>query len=287
MAIVRIRQGEATFAERIKNFERFVCERENIRLRKEAGKPQPWSHDTILNTYHFCNVRRADDRVTKWIGGWLPAAKRTRWFACAVARWINEPKTLEKLPSLEEKWQPGATLRVLNRMADNGEQIFNAAYIITGALSQRGETKRQTVVENILTPLWLRPPLIDKESCEKSWRNLLPYPGMGTFMAGQIVADWQTFGVIDGLDKNTWAPLGPGSIRGLAYLFGHKPNKNQENGVIEMRQVATYLDKFTEKGLLPELTLHDVQNCLCEFSKYIRGNAKRKHVPFNSQGELF
>ena len=50
--------------------ERFVAvmrERENIRLRREQGLSRPWTSDPFLQHYRFCNIRREDDRTTRWI----------------------------------------------------------------------------------------------------------------------------------------------------------------------------------------------------------------------------
>jgi hypothetical protein len=266
---------------KLDHFVDFVLEREAIRKRKEAGAPRPWTDDPILDKYSFCNVRRADDRVTKFIGEWLPTNPRTRWFACAVARWFNEPKTLAKLPSLDVRWQPAATLRVLRDISRQGNSIFRAAYIITGALSKKGDTKYETVVNSVLTPLWNKIPRLATDSIEGSWHELRKYPGMGSFMAGQIVADWQTFGVINGRDVNTWAPLGPGSTKGLNEIFGEQPDRpklNQKQAVWEMQIVRLHMSKRAPQ-LTSTLSLHDIQNCLCEYSKYCRGYAKTYYKP--------
>lgn len=45
----------------------WIRAREAIRLKKEAGAPPPWIEDPILATYRFCNVRREDDLVTRWV----------------------------------------------------------------------------------------------------------------------------------------------------------------------------------------------------------------------------
>ena len=42
----------------------WALEREAIRLRKEAGRPLPWTDDPILATGRFCNVYREYDRRT-------------------------------------------------------------------------------------------------------------------------------------------------------------------------------------------------------------------------------
>ena len=44
----------------------FVAERELVRHRKESGTPGPWTDDPVLQQYRFTNVRRRDDRMTKW-----------------------------------------------------------------------------------------------------------------------------------------------------------------------------------------------------------------------------
>ena len=45
----------------------WIEERERMRARKGADAPQPWTVDEILRTGRFCNVRREDDAVTRWI----------------------------------------------------------------------------------------------------------------------------------------------------------------------------------------------------------------------------
>src|ERR1044072_865418 len=75
-------------------------ERENIRKKKAAGLPPPWTENPILQTYRFCNVRRRDDRVSQWlIGNVLNFCEDfddkmvfIKW--SALCRWVNWPPTL-------------------------------------------------------------------------------------------------------------------------------------------------------------------------------------------------
>ena len=48
----------------IENFLWFIEERENIRLKKEAGLPKPWSEDFILHKCHFLNLNTIHDPGT-------------------------------------------------------------------------------------------------------------------------------------------------------------------------------------------------------------------------------
>ena len=45
----------------------WVKERLQIYYSKESNEPKPWTKDTILQQYKFCNVHREHDTVTKWI----------------------------------------------------------------------------------------------------------------------------------------------------------------------------------------------------------------------------
>jgi hypothetical protein len=96
--------------------------------------------------------------------------------------------------------------------------------------------------------------------------------GIQTFIAGQVSADLTYLrGQLDNaIDLYSWAPMGPGSQRGLNRLHergigkGFTENKfNQE--LIEAREVIIDSnDKFKD------LTLHDTQSIFCEFDKYLR-----------------
>jgi hypothetical protein len=265
-----------TETDRKTSFLRFVNERENVRLRRAKGGPAPWTSDEILRDYHFCNVKRSDDRVTQWIGNWVAQwNKPNRWFACAVARWINEPETLEQLPT---SWNPAVYKRTLDRMYVNGVKIFRAAYIINGT---PGVKKYVSVVDTVLGSLAKDPPGNLPNSFEMCWRLMREYPGHGSFMAGQIAFDWHTFGIVKAVDALTWAPLGPGSIRGLNIIFmGNADAKkmSQDQGVLWLRELRTMVGEALP-NVGKRLELMDIQNCCCEFNKYVRGYSKTKFVP--------
>src|SRR5258708_3861181 len=45
----------------------FAAERQAILDRRVAGAARPWTHDLILQTFKFCNVYRAVDRVSQYM----------------------------------------------------------------------------------------------------------------------------------------------------------------------------------------------------------------------------
>ncbi|MBV9013784.1 MAG: hypothetical protein JO115_24250 [Pseudonocardiales bacterium] len=44
-----------------------ASERQRVFERRIAGRPRPWTDDSILQTYKFCNVYRAADRVSQYM----------------------------------------------------------------------------------------------------------------------------------------------------------------------------------------------------------------------------
>ena len=273
--MAKILAKTASVSDRLECFRQFILERERIRRQKEAGVARPWTNDLILQTYHFCNVCRADDRVTKWIGRWAKQwDANDRWFAFAVARWFNEPNTLERLPTEFNAKEYKAKLK---SMIDNKQKVFRASYIINGFPNM---PKYVSVVDKVLLPLWKNGPdtIVTKHSMEDSHANLMAFPGMGSFMAGQIVADWTTFGILNPSDRYEWAPIGPGSARGIQWVFGLEKLPKQPEAVELMQQARNFLRKV-EPSTTTRLILHDIQNVFCELSKYTRGYSKTKYRP--------
>lgn len=262
----------------------WVKEREAIRVKKEAGAPKPWTDDPIFQTYKFTNVRREDDTVSKWVTeNWIKPndPHPNMWFAMIVARLFNWPPTLEEIcfpqltfPELKEKWR-----RNLKGLRDEqGAKIFTGAYLVsTNGVSM---DKIDYILDRVLTPIWLRghspsfwnddrPGHEYQVTLESYWTHLRQFDGLGSFMAGQVVADLKfTSDLKDAPDWWTWAPLGPGSIRGLNRFHGRPVDKSlrQDQGLLEIREAQRLIEDELD-WLLPA---HNIQNCFCEFDKYLR-----------------
>ena len=95
----------------------WVLERESIRSKKETNQPRPWTNDIILQRFKFCNVRRMDDRVSKWL--------LTNWYepyydhpnmvaAVTLARQLNNTESLADV-GFPETWKPDRVKAILNR----------------------------------------------------------------------------------------------------------------------------------------------------------------------------
>lgn len=107
-----------------------------------------------------------------------------------------------------------------------------------------------------------------------TWAELLNFDGMGNFLAGQVVADLAhlPYGR-EWPDTDTWAPLGPGSARGINRLRGIPKDKAVSQ--VEFEQLLPELIGILRPQIADiwddrRLQAMDVQNCLCEFDKYRR-----------------
>ena len=259
----------------------WIIEREEIRIQKELGLPKPWSADPIFQHYKFCNIRREDDRVTVWIkNNWRDPCRNhpNMWFAMIVARLFNWPDTLNAIDfpladfdKLKETWR-----EVLKRRRDElGLKIFTGAYLVsTNGVSM---DKIDYILDRVLTPIWERGlapssagEYSDSVTLESYWRFLTQFDGLGSFMAGQVIADLKYIDPIlmEASDWYSFAPLGPGSIRGLNRFAGRDVKKSlkQEQGLKEINEIRL----MVKDRLGLDLPAHDIQNSLCESDKYIR-----------------
>lgn len=260
----------------------FITEREKVRLKKEAGKPRPWTDDRILQSYRFCNVRRMDDAVSQWIlKNWYEPnhGHPHMLFATAMARLFNQPHTLAHI-GFPESFLPNTLIKSLKEF--NEEQtVFNAAYIVS--TNGRTMNKIEYVVNHILKPLY-KHKLGPCKSMEHEWSRLMTYNGLASFMSGQIVADLRH--AVDGewSDRNVWAAMGPGSKRGMNRLHGLDKDTPMSEDKFQDRLMAfieTAREELPEK-IHSRLEAIDFQNTLCEGDKYERtlwgeGKPKRKY----------
>jgi len=283
----------------------WVGERETIRLAREREEPAPWTRDPILSTFRFCNVRRADDRVSRWVIRNVIQRYQGNpnlWIMLALARYINWPPALQKLmkgggwPAKADV--PARLARAAEILDDpeEKEKMWTGAYMIRAESNKtapwyawgKGAYVMKIVIER---ELWKARGEFreffsrDIRTVQYAHSLLAGRYGWGSFMAGQVVADWTYTPLLSGAaDLYTWAPLGPGSLRGLNRLYGRALDYRlkQEDAIPEMRAARDAI--VSDYPELADLTLHDVQNCLCETDKYLRtklgeGRPRSRFVP--------
>lgn len=247
----------------------WIVERESIRLKREAGKQPPWTDDEILRTYRFCNARRMDDNVSRWLlTNWYGPhfGHPNMLYAAALARFVNVPDTLTWFTHLvfrvgRPDWD--RVKREARARRANGNTIFSPAYKVR---CDAGVDKVEYVVDRCLGGLAQAGTKPDTDSMQETHRRVAAVRGFGSFMAGQVVADLRHAVPGRWSDRHAWAPLGPGSVRGINRILGPSPGRT----VTEMMQVIDDVRLALPREVSGRLEAMDYQNCLCEFDKYER-----------------
>lgn len=249
----------------------WIQEREKIRNAKLFGEPKPWTDDPILQKYRFCNVVRMNDKVSEWIWyNWYNPHfdHKNMPIAATIARHFNNIEALD-LIGFPESVNLARMYGQLRKRKDQGLTVFNGAYIIRG---NSGRDKIDSVLFYTVGPMLKNRPKIYRNSMEDTHKVFMEYKDIGSFMAGQIVADlrWAMKGSWS--DRMSWAPLGPGSKRGMNRLLGRDLDAplSQEEFTEELRELISYTSLKLGTVLTERMEAMDFQNCCCEFDKYMR-----------------
>lgn len=260
-------------------FLRWIVERESIRMKKAKDLPKPWTDDEIFQSYRFCNVRRMDDKVSRWLlDKWYhpDAESRTLLIAATLARCLNWPPTLRYLSSMPRqhmKINPDRLKLALVKRQAAGKKVFSAAYIFSSCTAPSKIDHAVSVAKRVADAADSGGVIVPGRMRD-TWANLMRIDGIGSFIAGQIVADLRwTAAMHDPVDRMAWAPLGPGSRRGMRRLLGQVaegPLAQSEFDILLptlLRHVQARLPNLFADRRLEAM---DIQNCLCEFDKYMR-----------------
>lgn len=265
-------------------FVSFVTERWSVHVRRSSGAPPPWTSDPVLLRYKFTNVRREDDRVTRWVHeNWLRPHKDDPdlWLAMYVARVFNRITTLEAV-GYPMPWgrRGGAVMKAAQELKAGKEKVFGAAYMIHSRRTPGPYRPKINYYDGIFTKLWTRRALIrprTSDTLQSFYDRFVQEYSLGSFMAAQVVADLKWAPPLrDASDWYTFASSGSGSRRGLLRLQGGTARQgNSVYGGTEEEWHAALLDlRKAALPLLPKalrkLAAQNLQNCCCEFDKYCR-----------------
>lgn len=281
----------------------FIWEREAIRLARVNEYPAPWTVDPVLAKYKFTNIHRKHDRGSKWIIDNLIMANDNRekphlWFTLLIARLINWPPTLQALvdagviPCTPADFDAELFVETIESLKVEGKKVYTGSYMVYPAKRDPGGNKSEAMAKYILGDVVSKACDINdalwgphEVGVEVFVEALSKCFGISTFIAGQVAADltYAPGHLEEAVDLYTYAPIGPGSSRGLNYLLDRKPYASWKS--IEFCMTLQDINYHVKHNLdIPGLTLHDVQNCMCEYSKYCKtlleeGSPKSTYKP--------
>lgn len=266
-------------ASRLDTFWSFVAERQRIWHRRSIEEEErPWTDDDILAEYRFTNVYRELDPGTRYAKHIRRESEgATALYNVLLYRLIGRKETHEAI-GLRDPQESKGDLEAALRRRDQRGTVFTAAYTVCAYHWLGGDDKIENVAilfDDLAGDISkTREGLKAAESMKDAYGVLVDLDGIGDFLAYQVLVDL-TYD-IEGeqfveLDQDEWAKAGPGARRGLEYL-GVTSDR-----LAAMQELHASQDEDLDKRDFPwwrpdgrpqRLKLSDVQNCLCEHSKY-------------------
>lgn len=270
----------------------FITERQQVWHRRVVKEqPSPWTDDDILQEYRFTNVYRELDPGTQYVIQNIlekDASRQDKIFNVMLYRLIGRLETHEYLgfQPLEAFDAAEFEEQLKHRRDDLGETVFTGAYMVSG-YNQMGSSDK---VENVAAlfgevtddPTFFED-LLSAESLPDAYGLIRSQPGFGNFLSYQALVDLlYPVDYYDGdsvlpFSPDDWSAPGPGAQKGLKQLVTEFNGFTRLDVMRWLRQYQQeefdrldldfpYLE--TEDGDRYELSLANIQNCLCEFYKY-------------------
>ena len=284
----------------------FVEERHAIWYKRQTGAPQPWTDDPILAGQKFTNVFRVLDPGSQFVFELAHEDPKTTLmrlflyrFTGRVEAWqalgltLGYPESTDDLAGVLRFWQayrgPGTKFqRVPWMQAGNPDapkrdnwsypySVFTGAYMISPRTLAHGTDKMEAVIamtgDMFSGTVW--PRFAAARNQADRFNALRQNPGMGDFMAMQILTDWGYTSHSDGDRENEFVMAGPGAKRGAALIDPSSAT------LVTLGWAQRTIHQLPDCPLLGtrKPSLMDVQNTLCEFSKYARYASKAPKHP--------
>ncbi len=298
--------SDVTFAsfnqERLDIFWRFVCERQMVWKKRVLLKlPPPWTDDPILRVERFTNIYRELDPGTQYVIQEVlekDATKEDKVFNVMLYRLIGRSETHQRVGFQQVKdFDPAHLVRVLHAIRDEGKSPYTAAYLVSGYTMMGTHDKAENIarlfgqLQRTYTNFYSR--LSSCPTSEAAYEVLRAANGFGNFLAYQVLVDLlYPLACYDGkpllpFSHDDWAAAGPGAQRGIKMLLRPETDPPTLDVMRWLREHQH--EEFARLGLAfpflidertqqpKDISLANIQNCLCEYHKYIKiGNGTGK-----------
>ncbi len=271
--------------------------------------PWPWTDDRIIQTFKFCNVFRAADRVSQYMIHHVcyhdePCSSEDRLFQIVAFRTFSKVETwrsvrdfLGRYPTLDDLGD-GSFVKALEHARDRNGGLYTGAFILCATDAYGQGVKHRNHVE-LFRHMFLQDGLGEQLAQATSLRGVYEllhgYPLMGDFMSYQTAIDLNYSELIN-FSENEFTQAGPGALRGIKKVFGSLGDYTPAETILWM--VERQEEEFARLGLpftgLWGRSLHaiDCQGLFCETDKYCREAApelmsarKRIKARFNASAE--
>lgn len=257
--------------DRALEFLAFIEARHAVWEARQRGDSQPWTNDPILNSRKFTNVFRLLDPGSQFVITDLVCDNEFEYLArCLLYRITNRPEAWRAFDGdLSLTHRPVEFREHMHAYKAAGGQVFSGAYMIWGG-TEKGVDKIDHVFDVLdgaisgLAEFLLADTQADRFAALEGCR------GMGAFNAMQVLTD---FGYGTEFREDEFVVPGPGARKGAAFL------EMTAEDAIEWGLEAVHLSDnqpliwgTNRQGRF--LSRMDIQNCLCEFSKYVRYQSK-------------
>jgi hypothetical protein len=265
----------------------FASERQRVFEGRVAGQMGPWTDDLILQTYKFCNVYRAADRVSQYMIRDVCyhdelCTPEDRLFQIVAFRTFSKIETwrsvhcfLGHYPTLDDLGDGSFTKALDHAKAQNGG-LYTGAFILCATDAYGQSLKHLNHVE-LFRHMFLQDALGERLLAEKSLRKVYDllhgYPLMGDFMSYQTTIDLNYSDLIN-FSENEFTQAGPGALRGIRKCFEDLDDYTPTEAILWMMEHQD--EELTRLGLpfngLWGRPLHaiDCQGLFCETDKYCR-----------------
>ena len=264
----------------------FVQERHQIWAARQAGLAQPWTDDLVLSSRKFTCVFRVLDVGSQFLVRELllrdePSYEDTL-MRCFLYRFTNRPEPWEYFDLIHGRYPvredlDGLLLENWNDYRGNAAPIFGSAYNLYCGSENPGVDKMEWFLENTRKHFSPSNPGVvgafRDASQQERFDLLCQIPRVGPFLAMQILTDFG-YSPWAGEDlENEFIVAGPGAVKGAKIVT---PEWDAVK-TIRWAQEQVYalpVSVVTPCGSLRPPSLMDIQNCFCEFDKYVRWSSK-------------
>lgn len=293
----------------------FVEQRHVSWSARQQGLPQPWTTEPIVAARKFTNVFRILDHGSQFVLTDLidpelsdrdqlmrlflyrHTGKVEAWEALGL---LGDYPTVDTLPDALEAWKRyRGSGEYIDRRAESARKtgrqwmkwdrpVFTRAYLVFPQSQERGTDKLDAILAlttRLFTPGSpddIVPSFMAATDQPTRFAALRSQKGVGDFMSMQILTDWGYTPHAGADREDEFVVAGPGAVKGArALTIDRKPLD-----VIRWAQETVHASPLCPVVELPDGRLRkpsmmDVQNTLCEFSKYVRfEGGKPKSQPY-------